>query len=459
MAADPQETTQQKDRHAGEKIRQRKPISSRLVILALAAVAVVAVLAGAHIFWRGSVTAPSEELVEESLGHDAPLIMDRQDEAPDAAAGVSEDETAKADQAGVQEISLMMVGDILKHGTVTQSGAQADGSYNFDHIFAHTKSYFEPYDIRVVNQETPAAGPELGLSGYPSFNAPYEYNDAIANAGFNVVLKASNHSMDVGLPGIHNELAYWQENYPDVHTIGVKDRLADDTSSAYDPYVFEKDGFKVALLNMTYGLNGYANQQDAVALLDTAHTEEISSAIRAAKDQADIVIVFPHWGQEYLLSPTEEQRAWAEFFAQEGVDAVVGDHPHVIEPVELLERPDGKKMPVFWSVGNFISNQNNNENLVGGMATLVLKKDRRGAWVDTCSFLPVVCHKGSGSTFTTYLLKDYTDELAQTNIGAFTNNSSATREWAKDFCQEVLGEAFNPETCELTIKLTAPDAS
>lgn len=371
-------------------------------------------------------------------------------DAAGSAAGAGAAATPDATQAEPTKVRLVMAGDILKHMLLVQSGAKADGTYDFDHVYAHVTDELAGFDLRVVNQETPAAGTSLGLSGYPSFNGPLEFNDATAKAGFNVVLKATNHAMDAGYDGIHSELAYWQEKYPAVRTLGVVDRETDDSTSPYEPYVYEKDGLKVGLLNFTYDLNGYPDPKDAVALLDWGHEDEVRAAIRKAKQEADLVVVFPHWGTEYQLTPSDEQESWAKVFAEEGVDLVVGDHPHVIEPVEVLTRPDGKGMLCYWSVGNFVSNQNDNQNLVGGLAEVTLERDADGTChVGDYAFVPVVCHKGSGADFTTYLLRDYTDELAATNASVYANNSSCTVEWVDDFCAQVLGSAYDPGAHEL----------
>lgn len=373
-----------------------------------------------------------------------------------AGAGASAGGTSSSDaatgstQVEPTQVRLVMAGDILKHMLLVQTGAQADGTYGFDHVFAHVADELSGFDLRVVNQETPAAGTSLGLSGYPSFNAPLEFNDAEAKAGFNVVLKATNHAMDAGYDGIHDELAYWQANYPGVRTLGVVDRETDDATSPYEPYVFEKDGLRVALLNFTYDLNGYPDPKGAVALLDKDHEGQVRAAIQKAKQEADLVVAFPHWGTEYQLTPSDEQESWAKVFAEEGVDLVVGDHPHVIEPVEVLARPDGGSMLCYWSVGNFVSNQNDNQNLVGGLAEVTLERDADGTChVGDYAFVPVVCHKGTGTEFTTYLLRDYTDELAATNGSVYANNSSCTVEWVDDFCAQVLGSGYDPAAHEL----------
>lgn len=347
-------------------------------------------------------------------------------------------------------IDLVMIGDILQHSWVYQSGFHDDGTRNYDHIFAHIGSEIEGADIKVVNQETILGGDSFTFSGYPAFNGPQEMGDAEVKAGFNVALRATNHALDYGYDGLHSELAYWREKHPEVAVIGAWDP-EDPSSSLGDTYIFEKDGFKVALLNFTYGTNDIPDPDGRVSLLEESH---VRSAIEAAEAQADMVVVFPHWGEEYNLTPVQDQYDMAEVMMEAGADVIIGGHPHVIEPVEVLTAPDGHKVPCFWSVGNFVSTQIDNQNLVGGVAKVTMEKASDGSCsVTACSFVPTITHKGTSTDMTTYLLRDYTDDLASSNYLAAndTDNTSLTVAWANDFCTQVLGPGFDTTSEQLVI--------
>lgn len=348
----------------------------------------------------------------------------------------------KTPDQGSVTIDLVMIGDILQHTGVYRSGQQPDGSYNFDHVFSHIGPTLEGVDVKVLNQETPLGGAELGFTGYPSFNGPQEMGDAEVTAGFNVILKATNHAMDRSYAGIHNELEFWHEKHPDVAVLGERDVQSTDPGSLDDVYVYKKDGFKVALLNYTYGLNGIPDPQGAVSLLDEGRIR--ANVMSARLQGADIVIAFPHWGTEYVSTPTAEQQSWAEVFRSAGVDIIIGGHPHVIGPVEVLGDEGGKQTLCFWSVGNFICTQADNSSLIGGMAKLRLVKDSSGrASVWSYHFLPLVIDRGRGMT--TYLLRDWTDALASQSP-----TPSLTPAWAQGFCSSVLGDAYDTEACELS---------
>lgn len=356
-------------------------------------------------------------------------------------------------------IDLVMIGDILQHANIYQSGFKEDGSRNYDHVFAHISSELKGADIKVVNQETILGGDKFEFSGYPCFNGPQEMGDAEVKAGFNVILRATNHALDYGYEGLESELSFWKNSHPEVAVIGAADPT-DSSTSIEDVYVFEKDGFKVALLNYTYDLNGFEDPQKAVSTLDEDH---VRNTLKAADALADMVVVFPHWGEEYNLEPVEDQYEMAQIFMDEGADVIIGGHPHVIEPVEILTASDGRKVPCFWSVGNFISTQVDNENLVGGVAKVTMRKESDGSCqVTAASFVPTITSKGLGTDMTTYLLRDYNDDLAATNYleSNGTDNTSLTVAWANEFCLQVLGPSFDTASEQIVFdsKAFVPEA-
>ena len=362
--------------------------------------------------------------------------------APKQADQATQEATQEQAKPKSVQVDLVMIGDILFHFGVRESGLQADGSRNYDHVYEHILGELEGMDIKVVNLETILGGSRWEYTGFPTFNGPQEMGDAEAKAGFNVVLRATNHAMDMGYEGLSSELSFWKEKYPDIHVIGAADPY-DDSTSVDDLYVYEKDGFKIALLNFTYDLNGYEDPEGAVSMLTEDHVRNV---VTAADAVADMVVVFPHWGEEYNLEPVQEQYDMARVFMDCGADVIIGGHPHVIEPVEILTASDGRKVPCFWSVGNFISTMVENECLVGGLAKVTMVKDEDGnSSVTQCSFIPTITHKGLTTDMTTYLLRDFTDDLAPSNFleSNGSDNSDLTVAWANNFCTQVLGSNFD----------------
>ncbi len=328
---------------------------------------------------------------------------------------VSQPEIGRTGTSGEQpEISLVMVGDILLHTPVADSGKGEEG-YDFSAVFAKMKEEISEADIALVNQEVILGGEALGVSGYPTFNAPYELGDALVDAGFDVVLHATNHTLDKGKQGVLNCISFWQEQYPEIAVLGIHDSQEDQK----EIYVYEQEGIRIAILNYTYGTNGIPLPQDMPYVVDLLEKERVASDIQRAEEIADFVIVCPHWGTEYVLNATEEQRSWAQLFAENGADLILGTHPHVIEPVEWI---GDEEALVYYSLGNFVnwtasSGEGIGNRMVGGMAQVTIGLDAAGeAVIKSYDVVPLVCHLEQGfGGVTVYPLSEYTEALAERN--------------------------------------------
>ncbi|MCR5154691.1 MAG: CapA family protein [Lachnospiraceae bacterium] len=361
-------------------------------------------------------------------------------------------------------VAISMVGDILLHDRVNASALLEDGKYDYSHIFENLKEDISAADIALVNQEVIIGGEDLGVSGYPRFNAPYEVADALVGAGFDVILHATNHALDVpkkgnGKQGIINCLNYWRENYPEINVLGI----ADSEEAAEEICIIEKNGIKIAILNYTYGTNGISLPKDmpyAVKLMTADRMEEMAAEIKKAKEAADFVVVCPHWGEEYTLTPSKTRITssgetkpgeieWSNFFLENGVDLVIGAHPHVIQPVEWLEDENGKRMLVYYSLGNFVnwtasSGKGIMNRMVGGMANVTLTRDETGEVViSQYGITPLVCHvtEGSGGV-TVYKFEDYNIELASEN-GIIAQDATFSYEACYELCKKVWKGLFD----------------
>lgn len=338
------------------------------------------------------------------------------------------------------EVSISMVGDVLMHNPTLKSGLQEDGSYNYDHLFKNVKKHMENTDISLANQEVILGGTDLGISSYPAFNAPQELGDSLVQSGFNTILHATNHTLDKGEKGVDSALTYWKEKHPETTVLGIHESQEDRDQI----YIFEKKGFKIAILNYTYGVNGNRIPEDRPYIVDLMDKSQMEKDIQKANELADYVIVCPHWGTEYVFEATDEQKEWTDFFLKQGVDLVIGTHPHVIEPVEWVE--DGEnKMLVFYSLGNFVSCQDKWYRMLGAMANVKLLKDADGnVTVTEYGVEPLVTHIAGKTEYTTYYLKDYTEELAKKN--KIRNvDSSFSVEKLKELSKEVFGDLYQEQ--------------
>lgn len=315
-------------------------------------------------------------------------------------------------------IQIVMVGDMLMHGRVMESGLKEDGTYNFDHLFVNVKDTIENADLALVNQETILGGTELGLSGYPAFNSPYELGDSLVDAGFDVILHATNHTLDKGKTGVQNCMNFWDTNYPDIAYLGInKSQEEQDT----DIYIYEQDGIRIAILNYTYGTNGIPTPSDMPYIVNYLDEDKIIQDLKFAEENSDFTIVCPHWGTEYVLSATDSQKKWATIFMENGADLVIGTHPHVIEPMEMMTDENGNEMLVYYSIGNFVNGtsgtgEGTTNRMVGGIADITISLDENDeAYIEKYDVIPIVCHIDEKTEYTVYYLSDYTEELAKEN--------------------------------------------
>ena len=212
----------------------------------------------------------------------------------------------------------MALGDDLIHNCVYWSAQTPEGGYDFTSFFDDIRPTVQQYDLACINQETILVKDRNLIESYPVFGSPIEVADALADAGFNVVTFASNHCYDKKETGITDTLSYFHETYPEITTLGIHDTEAD---AAAIPIV-EKNGIRIAMLNFTYGLNN--SMPEKRWMVDTLSSREtVCGRIEQAKQEADFVIVFPHWGTEDTFSPDNDQLTWAQEMADAGADLII----------------------------------------------------------------------------------------------------------------------------------------
>ena len=356
------------------------------------------------------------------------------------------------------DINLLMVGDNLMHMGIVSTGAQADGTYNYDFLFEGITEFLDLAEIKIINQETILGGNHEGFSGYPNFNSPTEVGEAIANAGFNVVLHSSNHTADMGVDGMKNCIDFWEE-YPEVLTVGIHDKeKAEEIADVSEIPLLQIEDVTFAILNYTYGPNlgsfpkAYEGYMDMLCdydeksrLIDfTTLHEDVLADIQKAEEVADVVIVCPHWGTEYTTKPSSYQKKFAMQMVEAGADVIIGTHPHVVQPVEWIEAENGNRALCYYSLGNYVSTQKQTLCMLEGMAwiTFRVKEDGIVLVEEETGVLPMVCHYNAMPVRleSVYLLEEYTEEQAAAHgireYGGVTLYLNDLQEWSN----EVFGE-------------------
>lgn len=378
-------------------------------------------------------------LVMVSLAVSGHITKKADEKNPTATTAVSvvNEESTENTKPQNSKVTLMAVGDNLIHNTLIAAGEQEDGSLDYTSLYANIKPEIEKFDIAVIDQETILGGSSFDYTGYPMFNSPWEIGEAAIDAGFDIFNCATNHTMDMGWQGIEKEIEFFS-NHKEVVQLGVN---ADETS--YDQITYyEKNGITFAMLNYTYGTNGIPLPEDKPWCVNLLEKEKVTKDITEARKHADVVIVFPHWGTENSHDISDYQEEYTKLFSDLGVDIVIGCHPHVIEPVKWVENKEtGKKMLVYYSVGNFISHQIELDQLLGGMAQVTIEKHGEEIEISSAKFVPIVCHYNRGEDgkfkFNVYKLSDYTNELAESH-----SQSGGTVEYYTELCKDVIDEEF-----------------
>ena len=363
--------------------------------------------------------------------------------------GVAKDESEES-AGGGNDVTIIMVGDMLMHTPVEKAAYDPDTEkYNYDFIFANTIDDIQAADIAIVNEEVIIGGEELGVSGYPGFNAPYELGDDLVEAGFDVICHATNHALDKGAKGISNCTGYWNEEHPDIEMLGIHESAED----AGKMCILEVNGIKIAVLNYTYGTNGIPLPADMPYAVDELSEEKVIADLAKAEEAADFTVVVPHWGTEYSLKVSESQKKWAQIMATNGADLIIGAHPHVIEPIEWVEadsegdKADAKNRALcYYSLGNYVNWTSGTgagvaARMLGGMAQVTLSKDESGeVYISHYGVEPLVCHVERGrENVTVYRLADYSEELGQRNeIRA--QDPAFSYEYVADLARDIWGD-------------------
>lgn len=385
-----------------------------------------------------------------------------------------EQETETIEESVIEEpafeeydINLMAIGDNLLHNAIIKTGKMADGSYDYSFLFKGISEFINAADIKIINQETILGGNHLEFTGFPKFNSPTEVGDAIAAAGFNVVLHATNHSADQGIAGMDHCVSFWK-NYPEVLMVGlhevypeisedVSGNEAEADSGSRIPILTIKD-IDFAILNYTYGPNystvpkNVRDRLEFLCAIDektgaidyTTLNSQVLVDIEEAKSLADVVIVCPHWGTENSTTPSRYQEKFAMQMTEAGADLIIGTHPHVVQKAEWLEAENGNRAFCFYSLGNYVSIMKGGQNMLGALAWVSFHVTETGVTLndERTGMLPLVCHYVHGSLRLqdVYLLEDYNEELASKHGIIAFGGISFTYQKLLEWSNEIIGE-------------------
>lgn len=298
------------------------------------------------------------------------------------------------------DISFVVFGDNLIHEPIYQYGLH--NSFGFLFHNRDIKKAIAESDVAVINQETPLTDDSSRYSGYPRFGTPVGVGEAIADAGFDVVTCATNHALDQGVDGVDFTKDFFDER--GIMCIGIQSMEEEE----YRPYaILVRNGVRFALLNYTYGTNDIPIPQEKAYMVHLLDDEErVRADIEAAKAETDFVLVFVHWGTEHSEDPDEFQQKWVRIFLESKADVVIGTHPHVLQTYEVMRGESGHEMLVYYSLGNYISAQQEESCVKGGMARFTVSLTPDGYSITEYTMLPLEIIRQNDGMYTVGILPE-----------------------------------------------------
>ncbi|MBF4695493.1 CapA family protein [Fusibacter ferrireducens] len=348
---------------------------------------------------------------------------------------------------------LLATGDIMFHSPqITAAYDATRNEYDFFPSFSQIAPYVQAADYALANFETTTAGDAYTYSGYPAFNAPDRTLDGIYEAGFDFLSTANNHAFDRKLHGVHRTLEQMDQRGFD------HNGTFNNTDESQHFLIKEVKNFKLGILSITYGLNGFEQAYDSetlyknVNLISSDYDPDFVQNQLALMDEAgvDTSIVFIHWGNEYQLEPNEAQQILAQNLVLWGADIILGSHPHVIQKNEIVKY-NGEDKYVIYSMGNFISNQsrhtltsikNAKYTEDGIMVTIKLEKDQNGVThLSEVKHIPTWVYKYSESGKNKYMVLPTIDYL--TFEGTSSNKNIEPPPTLSEHVLELIKASYN----------------
>lgn len=323
--------------------------------------------------------------------------------------------------------TLTAIGDIMCHNTQYWDAYQKDtDTYDFSYVFENVKDYISAGDISIANIETSFAGKERGYSNYPTFNSPDELVRDVKATGLDIITTAGNHCLDMGYSGLSRTIDVLKDN-------GF-DQLGTYKSQEERDTIFIKDvkGVKIAFIDYTYGTNGIPVPSGKEYCVNLINKDLIKKDIESAKKQnVDMIVACMHWGDEYKTKANQEQEDLANFLFKNGVNVIIGNHPHVLEQMEkrTVTLDDGTTQDgfVIFACGNFICDQNAENTRNSIILNIDITRHSDGKiTIDKAKYIPIYMYKGAPGKLKRMKVLDIEKSIANFENGIDTSIGQST---------------------------------
>lgn len=340
--------------------------------------------------------------------------------------------------------TMAAIGDVLCHNTQYWDAYDKDtGEYDFSYVYENIRSYVKTADIAIGSLETSFAGEERGYSNYPTFNSPDALAYSLKDLGLDVISTAGNHCLDMGFSGLSRTIDVLDD--ADISHLGTY-----KSQEKQDKILFKYvKGVKIAFISYTYGTNGIPVPSDKNYCVNLIDKDLIKKHIESAKSQdADMIVACMHWGTEYKTTANSEQEELADFLFQNGVDIIIGNHPHVLEQMEkrtvTLEDGTIKEGFVIYALGNFISDQNAENTRNSIILNLTITKHTDGKiTIDKANYTPIYMYKDTSLSIKRMKLLDIEKTIENYELGIDSSIGAKNYEFLKvqlDKIKNIVGE-------------------
>lgn len=412
--------------------------AKRYINVLILAVLVTA-LSGCSMF-RPTVDLPAESADTDKPYEESTLIQNTPP-ADIPIAGIPESSLPPEEKVVV---SFVGAGDnIIYYGNVRDAASCAVSggrTYNFAPIYGSVKETVQAADIAFINQETLMCGDGYAFSYYPRFNGPQDLAYDLAEVGFDVVNIANNHMLDKGEGGLAATIDFWRTVEGVTMIGGYK-----NSEEFAEPHIMEIKGIRIAFLSYTFFTNYLTLPAGSPLVIPNPDEETVTTQIARAHELADYLIVSVHWDEENIFKPNSNQISFAQFLSEQGVDVILGHHPHVIQPIVYLDRPDGGKTLCVYSLGNFVAEMPRDYNMLGGMITFDIVKQGKNITTENVVFLPTVYYFNTSFYKNhVYFLEDFTDALAKSHGLAYYDRTISVS-GIKKYLTDTIAKEFLPE--------------
>ena len=325
---------------------------------------------------------------------------------------------------------LLFTGSILLDRRAFKSGEKGKDKYNYEHLFKYITKLIKSSDLSVTNMETIFYIKEdISDKNFPLKinNTPKELGDALAYAGFRVILHGSAFSYSLKDKGITNTLNFWEANYPFIKILGIS-RNEDESENNF--FIYKIGKIRIGIINFS-AFKSDKIPENHKFMVNTISNEKVGRIMEKLKNQTDFNIVCINWGEKNGMKPNKRQIYIAKKLADFGIDLIIGNHPYYVQPVSYVYSNKGNKVLVFWSLGLFVGDVNKSKNItLGALADIKIIKKNGKVFVGKYNMIPIVNHISESNEYSIYKLNDYNEiigkkiistERCKSIFGSFSN--------------------------------------